>query len=298
MKLSQLGEFGLIDEIKRIVGQSNSVTAGIGDDAAVVALDKKRYMLLTTDMLIEGVHFTAKDAPQAVGHKAMACNLSDIAAMGGVPKFALVSLGAPASMPVEKIKAVYRGMQRVARKFGVTIVGGDTNKNNKLVISVALTGEVKKKRLVTRAGARAGDVIFVSGALGDSYKSKHHLHFTPRLKEAAHLVKDLLPHAMIDISDGLVADLHHVLKAGGVGARIYEEAIRRRGGCSLKQALYDGEDFELLFTLTKKQTERFINTKPFFAYAIGKITPAKGRLELVTKDENIKILDNKGFRHF
>src|SRR5262245_26348223 len=152
MKISQLGEFGLIDVLKRGLPTSKSVKRGIGDDCAVVEWDKDHYMLLTTDMILEGIHFTPHDLPQAIGHKALGVNLSDIAALGGVAKYALVSLGVPTDGSVKRIQAIYQGMQQLAGRFGVSIVGGDTNRTpiiggraQLVVINVALIGQVAKK---------------------------------------------------------------------------------------------------------------------------------------------------------
>jgi len=298
MKLSQVGEFGLIDLLKRGLPTAKSVKKGIGDDCAVVEWDKTRYMLLTTDMLLEGIHFTPKDAPVAIGHKAMAVNLSDIAAMGGSAKYALVSLGLPPASPVERVKQIYQGMQRLGRRFGVSIIGGDTNRSNKLTINVALIGQVDKKHLVRRRGARPGDAIFVTGPLGDSYRSRHHLNFMPRLKEAGLLVRKYNPQAMIDISDGLIADLYHILEASGVGARLHEEVIPRRGECPLERALYDGEDFELLFAVGKSDARRLLRQRDINVFCIGEITKRKNKLEMINKRGKTVHLLNTGYRHF
>jgi len=281
MKLSQLGEFGLIDVLKR--GQSPALQGdcplpviGIGDDTAVLPYSKKEYLLLTTDMLAEGTHFTRRMPAVAVGHKAMACSISDIASMGGWPTFAVVSIGIPKDLPVRFIKDIYKGMQKVARQFKVSIVGGDTIKTDKIIINAALLGLVEKKNLVTRDGAKKGDWIFVTGALGGSLKSGRHLNFTPRLGPARFLVENFKPSAMMDISDGLAGDLNHILKASHVGARLDFKSIPRHKGVTLSQALNDGEDFELLFTLSPSQSRRLMQwqekKKLFYFYPIGTIT--------------------------
>ncbi|HLF18757.1 MAG TPA: thiamine-phosphate kinase [Candidatus Omnitrophota bacterium] len=308
MKISALGEFGLIERIKRQCRERSrafptSVIAGIGDDTAVVALDKKRYSLLTTDMIMEGVHFRKDDPAYLIGRKALACNLSDIAAMGGVARYALVSLGISGQTSWEKVRDIYRGIHDLARKFGVSVVGGDTVKSQKIIINIALTGEVKKKQLVLRSGAKVGDHIFVTGALGGSLKSGQHLKFTPRIDESQYLVKRFHPTSMIDVSDGLAADLGHILTQSKVGATIYEKLIPRRlvgaqRAVPLHNALYDGEDFELIVTVPAKEAFRLMAQKHFRIYRIGEITKAKGRLLLMKANKSFVSLNLKGYRHF
>jgi len=252
-RISQLGEFGLIDKLKQFVPISKSVIKGIGDDAAVLPFSKSAYLLLTTDMLAEGTHFTRQMSPELIGHKALACNISDIAAMGGWPTFAVVSVGVPRNLPVRFIEEIYKGINKIAQEFKVSIVGGDTIKTEKVVINIALMGQVEKKNLITRDGAKAGDWIFVTGPLGGSFKSGRHLNFKPRLLQARFLVENFRPSAMMDISDGLAGDLNHILKASKVGASLDHESIPRHKGASLAQAMNDGEDFQLLFTLPSKR---------------------------------------------
>ncbi len=276
MKISNIGEFGLIEKLKAYAPVSKSVIKGIGDDAAVLPLNQKEYLLLTTDMLAEGRHFTRRMPPRAIGHKALACSISDIAAMGGWPAHAVVSLGLPQHLPVSWITDVYKGLQQTARAFYVSIVGGDTIQTDKIIINVAMLGQVQKKHLVTREGARPGDWIFVTGPLGGSLKSGRHLHFTPRLAQARFLVEKFKPSAMMDISDGLSGDLNHILEAGQVGARLDPDLIPRHRGVSRAQAMNDGEDFELLFTLSSRKADPLmdwqIRQKAFYFYPIGQIT--------------------------
>lgn len=291
MKIFQLGEFGLIDALKKYAPISKAVIKGIGDDAAVLPYNKSEYLLLTTDMLFEDTHFTRRMQPQGIGHKALACSISDIAAMGGWPTFAVVSIGIPKNLSVRFIKDVYKGIERTARDFNVSIVGGDTIKTDKMVINVALLGLVEKRNLVTREGARAGDWIFVTGPLGGSFKSGRHLNFSPRCPQARFLVENFKPNAMMDISDGLSGDLNHILKASRVGARLDHASIPRHKGAGLFQALNDGEDFELLFMLSPKKACSLMDWqarhKSFYFYPIGTITA----------DAKEKI-DAKSFTHF
>jgi thiamine-monophosphate kinase len=289
--LSQLGEFGLIDRLKKLLPQEGGCLLGIGDDTAVLPYTKDKYQLLTTDMLAQDVHFTRRMDARAIGHKALAVNISDIAAMGGVPTFAVVSIGLPKTTPVRFVEDVYKGMTALAGQFNVSIVGGDTIKSDKIVINVALLGEVKKKHLVTRAGAKPKDWIFVTGPLGGSLKSGRHLNFIPCVEQARFLVKNYKPSAMMDISDGLAGDLNHILSAAKVGAQLIEDAIPRHKGTTLNQAMTDGEDFELLFTIPMAKAMKLMDWqadhKAFYFYPIGEITAdAKQRIYA------------KGFTHF
>jgi len=291
MKISQLGEFGLIERLKKFAPVSKSVIKGIGDDTAVLPFDRNEYQLLTTDMLAEDTHFTRRMSPRSIGHKALACNISDIAAMGGRPTFAVISIGLPQNLPVSFVKEVYKGIQQIAQEYKVSIVGGDTIKTDKIVINIALLGLVEKKYLVTRDGAKAGDWIFVTGPLGGSFKSGRHLNFSPRMSQARFLVENFKPSAMMDISDGLAGDLNHILTASKKGARLDHESIPRHKGVSLSQALNDGEDFELLFTLSLKNARLLMDwqsrAKSFYFYPIGNITA------------NVREkIDSQSFTHF
>lgn len=297
-QLSQLGEFGLIELLKKYKGSGAAVVKGIGDDTAVVPLDARRYLLLTTDMLLEGVHFTRRMLARAIGRKALACSISDIAAMGGVPRYALVSLGVPGNLPWAFVRDLYKGMDALARQFGVAIIGGDTIKSEKIVINVALTGEVRKKDVVCRSGARPGDQIFVTGPLGNSLASGRHLKFTPRIKESQHLVRHAKPTAMIDISDGLAADLGHILEESKVGAVLEAAKVPRRVGANLRQALYDGEDFELLFTVSPSKAPLLKRQKEFQFYPIGEIVPHVRGLLLRNKSGALTKITPRGYTHF
>ncbi len=299
--IRSLGEFGLIELLKRYSFHQQNIIKGIGDDTAVLYLNGQRHLLYTTDMMAEGVHFTKKIAPYAIGHKAMGCNISDIAAMGGVPTFALVSLGLPKNLAVSYVEELYKGMYELGKQFNVSIVGGDTIASKEVIINVALLGEVACEDLVTRQGAVAGDRIFTTGALGRAWKTAKHLSFTPRVAEARFLVKEFKPSAMIDISDGLTADLGHILEQSRVGACLYEDDIPLNRGATLNNALYDGEDFELLFTLAAAKAQGLIDwqvkNKQWFFYPIGKIERSRG-LTIMGRDGKKKALSPKGFTHF
>jgi thiamine-monophosphate kinase len=275
-KISQIGEFGLIDALRKYVPAGRNVIKGIGDDAAVLPYTKDKYLLFTTDMLVQDVHFARRMEAAAIGHKALACNISDIAAMGGLPTYAVVSIGLPKDLNVRWVKDVYKGMAALAGQFGINIVGGDTIKSDKIIINIALLGEVEKKYLVTRSGAKPKDWIFVTGALGGSLQSGRHLTFIPKVNQARFLVEKFKPTAMMDISDGLAGDLNHILTASKVGARLDHQSIPMHKGVSLKHALSDGEDFELLFTLPLAKSKKLMDwqakQKSLYFYPIGEIT--------------------------
>jgi thiamine-monophosphate kinase len=291
MNVAKLGEFGLIGLLAKQLRRDSKVIRGIGDDTAVLPYSNSKYFLLTTDMMAQGVHFTRQMSAQSVGYKALACNISDIAAMGGLPTFAVVSIGVPKNLPVSYVADLYKGIQKLARQYKVSIVGGDTIKTDKIIINVALLGEVEKKYLTTRDGAKTGDWIFVTGVLGGSFKSDKHLNFIPHVEQAQFLVKNFKPSAMMDISDGLAGDLNHILKASKVGAELWKENIPRAKGCSLKQALSDGEDFELLFTLSEAKAKKLLiwqeKSKKWFFYPVGQIVSNRK-----------KLIQAKAFTHF
>lgn len=296
--MDELRELDLIDWMRKSVVCSTLVKQGIGDDTAVLPLNARQDLLLTTDMSVEGVHFLKQTKPELIGRKALARNLSDIAAMGGTPVYAVVSLGLPQNTSTTYVKKIYGGINRLAKEFDVSIVGGDTVKSAHIVINIALLGIVAKNKAVLRRGAKPGDGIFVTGALGGSLKSQRHLTFTPRVRQAQYLVKNFYPTAMIDISDGLAGDLGHILEESDVGAILEEDKIPLHRGVDFKAGLYDGEDFELLFTLSPKDAQELLQSKKKDFYHIGKITADKYKLFLRQKNGMVSLLTPKGFVHF
>ncbi len=313
MKLKDIGEIKLIERISGKIRLDASVTRGIGDDAAVIAWpyhsgagskrSSGKYLLYTCDMLVEDVHFTLPGAtPFQIGWKAMARNLSDIAAMGGVGRYAVVSLATNPERKVSFVDGIYKGIRAVCGKFKVNIVGGDMSRSKKTVISISLIGEVERRNLVTRSGASAGDLIFVTGSFGGSIKRKH-LNFTPRISEARLLVNNFKISSMIDVTDGLILDLSRILNASRSGARIHQSLIPlSREAVSFKEAITCGEDFELLFTMAPPEARRFLKTSLVKMETpvtlIGEVTDKRDGYTLVTDDaEEIKI-DPKGYLHF
>ena len=298
MLISKLGEFGLIDRIKKSIKTDAAVVKGPGDDCAVIKFSKDKYILFTSDMIVEGVDFTGKDRPYLVGRKAIAVSVSDIAACAGLPRYCLVSVGMPGNTSVDFIDKLIKGMFHFAKKYGINIVGGDISRARQLTIDVSMLGIVEKKNLALRSGAKIGDIIFVTGKLGGSILGKH-LRFTPRLKEARFLVKNFRVNSMIDISDGLTQDLGHILEESSSGAIIYEDLIPiSKQARNLNDALYWGEDFELLFTVSAYEAKKLYRKKLTGFKPIGEIVDKKYGLRLVDKRGRDKIIKPKGFRHF
>lgn len=301
MKLRDLGEFGIINRFSKGISLSGKVIKGIGDDTAVFKHKKDRYLLFTTDMFIEDRHFRRSSGGFLAGKKALSANISDIASMGGLPTFMLVSLGVPGSLDVSYVDDLYRGIKKVCRMFDVDLAGGDTVYSEKIVINIALLGEVEKKNLVLRSNAKEGDHIFLTGDIGGSIKGKH-LNFTPRLKEARFLVENFKIRSMIDVSDGLLADLGHILTLSKKGAFIYENSIPlSKDADGFNSAIKDGEDFEMLFTLSAGEADRLIRKWPFKTplSRIGKIYGREKGFNLVRKDNRTEKINKKtGYTHF
>ena len=296
--LKNIGEFGLIDRIRKLIKTDASVVKGSGDDCAVLKFDRYRYQLFTCDMIVENTDFTLKDDPYFIGRKSLAVSISDIAACAGLPKHCLVSLGIPADTSVEFIDKILKGMLSLVRKYNINLVGGDLSRAKELTIDVSMLGVVEKKNLILRSGAKIGDIIFVTGELGGSISGKH-LKFTPRIKEARFLVKNFRVNSMIDISDGLAGDLGHILKESSRGAIIYEDLIPvSKQARNPDDALYMGEDFELLFTMPRTESMKMLKKSAHNFRAIGEITHKRYGLRLVDKTGKEKIIKPKGFQHF
>lgn len=255
MKLSELGEDRLLRSLLADLPRGRQTVVTAGDDCAAVRLPgAQELLLLKTDCIVEGIHFRRGEKPEAVGWKALARALSDIAAMGGRPGHGLITLVVAGATKAGWVRGLYRGLGKAARQFGVGLVGGETSAiKGPAVISISLTGTVPEKRMATRRGGRNGDVLYVTGRLGGSGKGRH-LRFVPRLEEGRWLTERFSIHAMIDLSDGLGADLPRLAQASGVGFRLERAAVPRNRGCTVEEALSDGEDYELLFALPPKES--------------------------------------------
>ncbi len=302
MNLTKLGETGLISRLSKSLRCRKSVIKGIGDDTAVIALNKNKVLLFASDMLIESTHFDLrKDKPFHIGKKALNVNISDIAAMNGKPKYAVVSLGLPKKLKVRFIDEIYRGLKSAARGFNIDIVGGDTNASSKLIIDIAIMGFAGRDDIVYRSGAEKRDLIMVTGELGGSINGKH-LDFTPRIREAQFLSRNIKISSMIDISDGLSQDILRICTASKKGARIYESLIPVSKGSSTKNALNDGEDFELLFTVPRKGSKDLIKrfNKRFKTRVsiIGEITDKAKEIKIIDRYGRMRRLKPSGFKHF
>jgi thiamine-monophosphate kinase len=301
------GEFGYIDWLRRVTPSGPAVLVGPGDDTAVLR-PPRGPMLVTTDMLLEGSCFRLADSgPFRVGRKAIAVNLSDVAAMAGVPTAAVVSVGLPRVGGRELAEQLYLGMRDVADAFSVPLVGGDTNSwDGPLAISVTLLGEATDRGPVLRSGARAGDWVMVTGPLGGSILGRH-LDFTPRVREALklHEVADL--HAMIDVSDGLALDLHHICVESRCGAVVFADAVPIApaarelaafdGRSAIEHALTDGEDFELAFTVPAADGERLMREQPVPGISICRIGEIVADGYWLERGGNRERLEPRGYEH-
>lgn len=335
MKIEDIGEFGLIETISKLVDKEQKkdgrVSVGIGDDAAVVAPPDTGRMLLTTDTMVENVHFNRDYVSgEDVGYKAMATNLSDIAAMSGCPDYATVTLGLPRDMDVEFIKSVYRGLLECAMTYDTAIVGGDLTKSPKFFITVSLTGSAEIDNVRLRSHARPGDVIMVTGALGGAGAALKGLKAgarpgrgipkalflryarpEPRLLEGR-LAGRSGAGAIQDISDGLLADLGHICRSSGLGAKIrlpdipvFPESKKLPGltaSSALRFALTGGEDYELIITaqpdksgIIKAKVEGDIKTK---VTIVGEIIEGGTGVEVVNAEGRIVTQKRTGYEHF
>jgi thiamine-monophosphate kinase len=309
-----LGEFALIDWIRQREGVQVGpwTKLGIGDDCAILDVNRAGDLLVTTDMLMDGRHFRlAEHGARAAGYKALGVNLSDIAAMAGVPRACVVAVALPRVDTAGLAQEIYAGMHELAVRFAVDLVGGDTNAwDGPLVISVTLMGEATSRGAIRRAGARPGDAILVSGPLGGSLFAGRHLRPDPRIAEALALHKTVPIRALIDISDGLSSDLGHILKeSGGLGAILDLAAIpihpdafelsKRDGTPALDHALNDGEDFELCLVVAADDAAQLLAAPPAPAqlFRVGTVTDVPGLL-LRGPDGHERPILPMGFDHF
>ena len=256
MKLRQLGEDRLLDQLLPHLPVSKSVVARAGDDCAVVKrpIGGGKFLVLKTDCIVEGVHFAPEANALAVGWKAMMRPLSDFAATSALPQFALITLIASKETESRLVNKLYRGLQKAAARFKVNIVGGETSSTlGPVVISVSVVGFVEKDCWVSRRGGKVGDDLFVTGTLGGAVKRKH-LQFVPRIVESRWLTKHFSIHAMMDLSDGLGADLPRLARASKVGFTIEMERLPLNRGIRINDAISEGEDYELLFAISPRDS--------------------------------------------
>lgn len=298
-------EFDLILQIaSSSKTDASDVQLGIGDDCAVWNVGESR-VLLAADMLLEGVHFDLTQLTfYQVGRKALAVNLSDIAAMGGEPKTALVSLAVPSSCSIIEMTSLMDGLIALGREYGVTIVGGDTTSHDgPLMINVAITG-LSHSSPILRSGAKEGDFLFVTGALGGSI-SGHHWSFTPRVREAIQLDSSFKINSMIDLSDGLASDIRHIAEASSLGCILEERDIpisdRVNHNLSDDQRIYhalsDGEDYELLFTVSQDDAEKLRKQNEIDVHQIGQMQGGPDQIMMKKIDGSLVELPDSGWKH-
>jgi len=343
-EVKDIGEFGLIQRIrKRYSPFSEPVLCGIGDDAASLQLPPENLMLVTTDILIEDIHFTRKSTiPYLLGIKSLAVNLSDIAAMGGIPRFFLLSLGIPKGYSVSFIDRFYEGVSQLAEVHDVSLVGGDTAVASKLTINGVVIGHCPPDQVMYRKGAHPGDHIFVTGPLGNSALGleilrqrglrprdfnargetrgknrdllglvRHHLAPTPPVLKGRKIAKLAFATAMIDISDGLLADLGHIMEESQVGARVWVDQVPRSQAFEKWARLYHprpmdlalggGEDYELLFTAPREILTDILSPSESVdlpIYPIGEATSHPKKLSLLTKEQKPYSPSHLGYDHF
>ncbi len=343
LRVKDIGEFSLIERLVEVLGPTargagQGVIRGIGDDAAVLQNNPGTRILASSDMLLEGRHFDLSYCkPRQLGRKALAVNLSDIAAMGGRPRWALVNLGLRPELKVNLVEEIYAGIAELAAEYGVIIVGGDTCSSEQLIIDICILGEAYRSEIVYRSEAREHDLILVTGSLGKSAAGlaylrgkmqlqldtdaggellDAHLQPVPRVHEASLLIRSGMVNAMNDISDGLASELHEIVQASGCGARIWTERLplspstvqmaTYAGADPLEWALYGGEDYELLLTIpgskgaplkARRLSNSLKKATGTSLSFIGRILSFPG-VELVYPDGKIEPLAQGGYNHF
>jgi thiamine-monophosphate kinase len=336
-ELKNLGEFGLIDRIQKQFSLQNLTSVkGIGDDAALISIGEE-YLLITTDMLLEGVHFDLSYMPlQHLGYKAVAVNISDIAAMNGKPEQITIGLGLSNRFSLEAIDSLYDGIRAACENYKVDLVGGDTTSSaSGLVISITAIGRVAKEKVTLRSTARNNDIICVTGDLGAAYLGLQVLErekqvfltnpeMQPDLEKYEYMVgrqlkpearmdivyeladKNIVPTSMIDISDGLASELLHLSKNSGVGVKIFEDKVpidsmAFETAIEFKMdpitcALNGGEDYELLFTISPADYEKLKNHPDI--HFIGHMHNNADQNIMVTKQETAVPIKAQGWNHF
>ncbi|HPW44923.1 MAG TPA: thiamine-phosphate kinase [bacterium] len=325
--LSDIGEFGLIARICNEFGRLPDEVCGIGDDCAVIPMNDRFDMLITVDSIYEGIDFDLRfSSPLHIGKKALAINLSDIAAMGGIPKYFLVSIALPLDSDLDFVEGIYSGISDVARESGAALVGGDTSSSEKEIsISITAIGEVEKGRAILRKGARPGDPIFISGAVGLSALGlaalkmgtssgmepfiERHLSPLHRTDLGRTLLKLGCVTSMIDVSDGLLADLGHIARSSGVGFEIDVNRIPAGDDFRMASAaigvdprellLAGGEDFELVFTADSGRIHQSLASLEALGVAeIGRVLDDPGVRSVLNAEDLVARGIGRGYDHF
>ena len=336
-EINQLGEFGLIDRIGKGVKLVNDSTVkGIGDDAAVIAASGKQRVI-TTDMLLEGIHFDLSYIPlHHLGYKAVAVNVSDVAAMNAIPKQITVNIGLSNRFSVEAVEALYEGIHAACKSYNVDLIGGDTTASySGLVLSITAIGEAEDGTIALRSGAKKGEIVCATGDLGGAYvglqvlerekqEFKANPQMQPQLDNYKYIVQrqlkpearmdiihelaeqKIVPTSMIDVSDGLASELLHICRNSGVGVQVYEENLPidkqtydtavEFGLDPITCVMNGGEDYELLFTIRQDDYEKLKNHPDI--HFIGYVTEHAGKANLITKGGNVVELKAQGFNHF
>ncbi len=273
-------EFDFIDWIKKQATSRPEVKLGIGDDAAILLQQPDREWVTAIDVITEGVHFTSETPPALIGRKALAINLSDIAAMAAEPVAVFLGIVLPKSRGRAYAEQLYAGIFEIASEYNVTIAGGDTNSwSGPLVLNVTVMGTVEQGKAILRSGAKAGDWIFVTGPLGGSLASGRHLTFEPKIREAKILAQNFRITSMLDISDGLASDARHLALQSGVGIVIDSQSLPINADVNpelpkaerIRHAMSDGEDFELLLTASPEEGERLLSEGILLGLNVTKI---------------------------
>ncbi len=336
--IRDLGEFALIDRMQTILGASDDadVVLGIDDDAGVYRIGEGRVHVITTDALIEAIHFDRVFMPmEYLGFKALSVNVSDVLAMNALPRYATIALGVPDTISVEMVEALYRGLQHAASAYNVTILGGDTTAARFLTLAVTVIGEANEQDIIYRSGAQPGDVLCVTGDVGAAYAGlkvmldqrraleEEGAAYQPNLTPYQYVIQRQLaplarrdviedwaarearPHALIDISDGVASEVHHLCEQSGCGAIIHSATLPiapdTRGVADLfaedvdTYALYGGEDYELLFTMSEDELEKL---DPESYVAIGLMTEATDGVQVQMPEGDVIPLSFKGYQHF
>jgi thiamine-monophosphate kinase len=309
-RVQDIGEVELIRRICEPLACRKDVILGVGDDCAVVSPSSSGdvELVLTSDPVIEGVHFTLDTDPRRVGHKAVGRAFSDLAAMGAEPRWVLINLVAPRTLECTVLDGLYAGARALSEGFGASIIGGDVAEGRDLALHVFAIGSLPKGEALTRGGAQHGNLIFVTGALGGSLGSGRHLDVQPRVREGCWLRG--WATAMIDVSDGVASDLGHIVESSGVGCVLETGCIPIDGAARslhdaispLDHALHDGEDFELLFTVPAARAAELMaawqNAFKLPLSCIGKMDNTRDGVWLRQPDGISHQLVDGGFRHF